>query len=52
VEVANLMKTQIRDPGRVDFAGKGSSEPRFKPDNVPENRARNRRVEIIHRRGG
>jgi type VI secretion system protein ImpK len=52
VEVANLLKTQIRDPSRVDFAGKGSSEPRFKPESTPENRARNRRVEIIHRRIG
>jgi type VI secretion system protein ImpK len=52
VEVANLLKTQIRDPSRVDFAGKGSSEPRFKPESAPENRARNRRVEIIHRRIG
>lgn len=51
-EVAKLLKTQIRDPSRVDFAGKGSSEPRFKPESVPENRARNRRVEIIHRRIG
>jgi type VI secretion system protein ImpK len=52
VEVANLLKAQIRDPSRVDFAGKGSSEPRFKPESTPENRARNRRVEIIHRRIG
>lgn len=50
-QVANLLKTQIHDPGRVDFVGVGSSEPRFKPASTPENRARNRRVEIMHRTG-
>ena len=52
LEVATILKSVIRDPSRVDFAGKGSSEPRFIPAGAPENRARNRRVEIIHRRGG
>jgi type VI secretion system protein ImpK len=52
VEVAEILKSQLKDPARVDFAGKGSSEPRYKPENVPENRARNRRVEIVHRRTG
>jgi type VI secretion system protein ImpK len=31
--------------------GAGSSEPRYTPESDPENRARNRRVEIIHVRG-
>jgi type VI secretion system protein ImpK len=52
VEVAELIKSQLRDQSRVDFAGKGSSEPRFRPEDAPENRARNRRVEIVHRRIG
>jgi type VI secretion system protein ImpK len=52
VQVVNLLKTRIQDAGRIDFVGAGSSEPRFTPANLPENRARNRRVEIIHRRGG
>jgi type VI secretion system protein ImpK len=52
VQVVNLLKTRIHDAGRIDFVGAGSSEPRFTPANLPENRARNRRVEIIHRRGG
>ena len=51
VQVANLLKTQIHDPGRVDFVGVGSSEPRFTPPGLPENRARNRRVEILHHTG-
>jgi type VI secretion system protein ImpK len=50
VEVAELLKQDIPDAGRIDSAGKGDSEPRYEPPNLPENRARNRRVEIIHRR--
>jgi type VI secretion system protein ImpK len=52
LEVTNRLKARVRDPARVDFTGKGSSEPRYRPENVAENRARNRRVEILHRRGG
>ncbi len=51
VQVANLLKTQIHDPGRVDFVGVGSAEPRYMPPSLPENRARNRRVEIMHHTG-
>lgn len=50
-QVATLLKTQIHDAGRVDFVGVGSAEPRFTPPSLPENRARNRRVEITHRIG-
>jgi type VI secretion system protein ImpK len=52
LQVANVLKTQIHDAGRVDFVGVGSSEPRFTPASLPENRARNRRVEITHRSRG
>jgi len=52
LEVTNRLKARVRDAARVDFTGKGSSEPRYRPENSPENRARNRRVEILHRRGG
>jgi type VI secretion system protein ImpK len=52
VQVANLLTAQIHDPGRVDFVGVGSSEPRYTPPGLPENRARNRRVEIMHHTGG
>jgi type VI secretion system protein ImpK len=51
VRVADLLKAQLHDAGRVDFVGVGSSEPRFTPPNLPENRARNRRVSITHRPG-
>jgi type VI secretion system protein ImpK len=52
LEVANRLKARVRDAARIDFTGKGASEPRYRPENLPENRARNRRVEILHRRGG
>jgi type VI secretion system protein ImpK len=52
LRVADVLKTQIHDAGRVDFVGVGSSEPRFTPASLPENRARNRRVEITHRSRG
>ena len=52
MQVATLLKTQVHDPGRVDFVGVGSAEPRFTPASLPENRARNRRVEITQRIGG
>jgi type VI secretion system protein ImpK len=52
LQVANLLKAQIHDAGRVDFVGVGSAEPRYTPANLPNNRARNRRVEITRRIGG
>jgi type VI secretion system protein ImpK len=52
LEVTNRLKARVRDPARIDFTGKGSSEPRYRPENSAENRARNRRVEILHGRGG
>jgi type VI secretion system protein ImpK len=51
-QVADLLRSRLSDAGRVDFTGKGSVEPRYRPQESPENRARNRRVEIIHRRDG
>ncbi len=48
VAVANLMKPDIADFGRVQWQGVGSSQPRYLPASTPGNRARNRRVEIIY----
>jgi len=39
------------DPARIQLSGAGSDNPRFPPEANPENRARNRRVEIVHVRG-
>ena len=40
-----------RPCARLSVNGKGSLEPRYRPESDPENRSRNRRVEIIHVRG-
>ena len=48
--VAASLAATIDNRGRIDVTGLGSSEQRYKPD-VPDYRARNRRVEIIHVRG-
>jgi len=45
-QVMELLKIRIRDPGRLDCEGMGAAEPRYKPQSLPDNRARNRRVEI------
>jgi type VI secretion system protein ImpK len=50
--VAALLMKDIQSGARIETAGKGALEPRFEPADLPENRARNRRVEIIHRRDG
>jgi type VI secretion system protein ImpK len=47
-EVVKLLSLAIDNPARLEPSGVGSSEPRYKPESTPENRARNRRVEIIH----
>ncbi|MGH9409500.1 MAG: type IVB secretion system protein IcmH/DotU [Vicinamibacterales bacterium] len=51
VSVANVLKQTIDNPARLTLSGVGSSQPRYKPESDPANRARNRRVEIIHLRG-
>ena len=47
VSVANLLKGVIDNFGRVEWVGVGSTQPRYQPVDSPENRARNRRVEIV-----
>ena len=51
VSVANVLKKTVTNPARLTWSGAGSSQPRYRPESDPENRARNRRVEIIHLRG-
>ena len=51
VSVANVLKKMVRNPARLTWSGVGSSQPRYQPASDPANRARNRRVEIIHLRG-
>jgi type VI secretion system protein ImpK len=52
LQVANLIRAVVTDGSRIEAAGKGALEPRYLPPDTPANRARNRRVEIIHRRAG
>src|SRR5262245_20997204 len=51
VSVVALLQQGIDSRGRLSATGVGSSQPRYTPESTPENRARNRRVEIIHVRG-
>jgi type VI secretion system protein ImpK len=48
LSVLNILKPAIRDPGRLESTGFGSSQPKYQPPSASENRAKNRRVEIIH----
>ncbi|MGC4085914.1 MAG: type IVB secretion system protein IcmH/DotU [Vicinamibacterales bacterium] len=48
VSVASVLKQSLENPARLTWNGVGASDPRFRPESDPENRARNRRVEIIH----
>jgi type VI secretion system protein ImpK len=47
VAVSELLKPALSTPGRLEWQGAGSTQPRYKPVDTAENRARNRRVEII-----
>ena len=49
---AEIVRTRLSDPGRVQYSGLGSDRPRYQPASDPDNRARNRRVELIHRPDG
>jgi type VI secretion system protein ImpK len=47
-EVVKLLSAGMHEPARLTGSGVGSSEPLYTPESLPENRARNRRVEITH----
>ena len=46
--VAQLLKPSLSNFSRVEWTGLGATQPRYSPATLPENRARNRRVEIVH----
>ncbi|MGO9992892.1 MAG: type IVB secretion system protein IcmH/DotU [Steroidobacteraceae bacterium] len=46
--VAQLLKPSLSNFSRVEWTGLGATQPRYQPVSSPENRARNRRVEIVH----
>ena len=49
--VVAFLRRTIDSPARLTATGMGSSQPRYRPESTPENRSRNRRVEIMHRPG-
>lgn len=49
--VADVLKPLLTRGGGVEVLGKGSEQPVVTPADKPENRARNRRVEIVHQAG-
>jgi len=51
VGVAKTLQRTLENPARVEWIGVGADEPRYQPPSTAENRARNRRVEIIHMAG-
>jgi len=46
--VLNILSQGIDNPGRLESSGAGASQPIALPPSLPENRARNRRVEILY----
>ena len=48
IAVAQLLKPSLSNFSRVEWTGLGATQPRYLPASTPENRARNRRVEIVH----
>ena len=48
VAVAQLLKPSLSNFSRVEWTGLGATQPRYQPVSSPENRTRNRRVEIVH----
>jgi type VI secretion system protein ImpK len=52
LQVVQILKLAVGNPARLEWSGVGSSQPRYRPESTPENRAKNRRVEIIHVRDG
>lgn len=51
VSVVRVLEQTIDSRARISWTGVGSSEPKYEPVSDPQNRARNRRVEIVHVRG-
>ena len=49
--VVALIKQGLDNPARIDSRGQGDLQPRYTPEDEPQNQARNRRVEIVYRRG-
>ncbi len=46
--VVKILDDGLDDPGRLESSGAGASKPIALPPNLPANRARNRRVDLIY----
>jgi type VI secretion system protein ImpK len=51
LSVVKILQREPATAGRITWSGAGPSQPKYLPASDPQNRARNRRVEIIHVRG-
>ena len=49
--VADVLAASLGDASRIDVVGAGASQPLATPVTLAENRARNRRVEILYQPG-
>jgi len=50
--VVTVLAPLLHEPSRLRSTGMGSTQPRYLPPDTEENRARNRRVEIVHLASG
>lgn len=48
LSVLRRLEAKVSAPARLQSNGVGSTQPRYQPEDTAENRARNRRVEIVH----
>jgi type VI secretion system protein ImpK len=46
--VQQILAQGLDDPGRLESSGAGASQPIATPPDLPANRARNRRVDLIY----
>lgn len=49
--VADVLGAELHDPARIEAVGAGDSQPLATPPQLPANRARNRRVDILFQPG-
>lgn len=46
--VVKILDQGLKDPGRLESSGAGDSDPIALPPNLPANRAKNRRVDLVY----
>jgi type VI secretion system protein ImpK len=46
--VVKILDDGLNDPGRLESSGAGASKPIASPANLPANRAKNRRVDLVY----